>query len=60
MGENVVQVLTDIIDGKDIDAPVVEEKTETPVTTASPSWKCPACGGENTGNFCEYCGTPRP
>ena len=29
MGENVVQVLTDIIDGKDIDAPVVEEKTET-------------------------------
>ena len=60
MGESVVQVLTDIIDGKDIDAPTVEEKTETPVTTASTSWKCPACGGENTGNFCEYCGTPRP
>ena len=60
MGESVVQVLTDIIDGKDIDAPTVEEKTETPVATASTSWKCSACGGENTGNFCEYCGTPRP
>lgn len=60
MGESVVQLLTDIIDGKDIDAPTVEEKTETPVATAPTSWKCSACGGENTGNFCEYCGTPRP
>ena len=24
------------------------------------SWICPACGGANTGKFCEYCGTPRP
>ena len=23
-------------------------------------WICPACGGANTGKFCEYCGTPRP
>ena len=21
---------------------------------------CPACGGANTGKFCEYCGSPRP
>ena len=27
---------------------------------APTSWKCSACGGENTGNFCEYCGTSRP
>ena len=23
-------------------------------------WTCPACGGTNTGKFCEYCGSPRP
>ena len=23
-------------------------------------WTCPACGGANTGKFCEYCGSPRP
>lgn len=23
-------------------------------------WTCPACGGANTGRFCEYCGSPRP
>lgn len=23
-------------------------------------WICLACGGQNTGKFCEYCGTPRP
>ena len=23
-------------------------------------WTCSACGGANTGRFCEYCGSPRP
>ena len=24
-------------------------------------WSCPACGGQNeSGKFCEFCGTPRP
>lgn len=31
-----------------------------PTPAASVEWTCPACGGSNTGKFCEYCGTPRP
>ena len=27
---------------------------------AAGPWNCPACGGANSGKFCEYCGTPRP
>ena len=27
---------------------------------AAGTWTCPACGGANTGRFCEYCGSPRP
>lgn len=22
-------------------------------------WTCPSCGGQNSGKFCEFCGTPR-
>ena len=24
------------------------------------TWKCPECGNENTGKFCQNCGTPKP
>ena len=27
---------------------------------AAGPWTCPACGGNNQGKFCEYCGSPRP
>ena len=27
---------------------------------AAGPWTCPACGGANTGRFCEYCGSPCP
>ena len=34
---------------------------ETPQPGSAPGpWICPACGGSNTGRFCEYCGTARP
>lgn len=23
-------------------------------------WTCPGCGAQNSGKFCEFCGTPRP
>lgn len=42
-------------------APSVQEMPQsTPAAAASGAWDCPACGGSNTGKFCEYCGTPRP
>ncbi len=44
-----------------------EAKQEAPAETEAPaapaadgSWTCPACGGANSGKFCEYCGTPHP
>ena len=27
---------------------------------AANTWKCPECGAENTGNFCQGCGKPKP
>lgn len=31
-----------------------------PVQPMSSDWVCPACGAQNSGKFCEYCGTARP
>ena len=36
-----------------------EIERESPAS-ATGQWTCPACGGANTGKFCEYCGSPRP
>lgn len=30
------------------------------VAAAPAAWKCDACGSENTGKFCEGCGSPKP
>ena len=37
-----------------------EQPTQPQTAPVSGPWTCPACGGSNTGKFCEYCGTPRP
>ena len=43
-------------------APAAQPEQLTPPQTAPVSgpWTCPACGGSNTGKFCEYCGISRP
>ena len=41
-------------------APTANRVQNIPTPAASVEWICPACGGSNTGKFCEYCGTPRP
>lgn len=42
-------------------AQAAQESTQSaPAAVAPSSWECPACGGANTGKFCEYCGTPHP
>lgn len=40
--------------------PTANRVQSIPTPAASVEWICPACGGSNTGKFCEYCGTPRP
>ena len=37
-----------------------EETAPASAAAAAGPWACPACGGQNSGKFCEYCGTPRP
>ena len=37
-----------------------EEAVPASAAAAAGPWACPACGGQNSGKFCEYCGTPRP
>lgn len=41
-------------------APTANRVQNIPTPAASVEWICPACGGSNTGKFCEYCDTPRP
>lgn len=31
-----------------------------PAAPASGPWSCSACGAQNSGKFCEFCGAPRP
>ena len=42
------------------EAPMQQQETFAPAPAAAGPWTCPACGGQNSGKFCEYCGTPRP
>ena len=38
---------------------IIMREAAQDIPAAGP-WTCPACGGVNTGKFCEYCGSPRP
>ena len=38
---------------------IIMREAAQDIPAAGP-WTCPACGGANTGKFCEYCGSPRP
>ena len=38
---------------------IIMREAARDIPAAGP-WTCPACGGANTGKFCEYCGSPRP
>ena len=61
MGEEICQALDQARSGGE----AANDAQETPVTSESAAnaatpWTCPACGGNNQGKFCEYCGSPRP
>ena len=40
-------------------AQMAEERAKAEKVAAAGSWKC-SCGAENTGKFCQECGSPRP
>ena len=61
MGDEICQALEQARSGGE----AANDAQETPVTSESTAntagpWTCPACGGNNQGKFCEYCGSPRP
>lgn len=41
------------------ETPMQQQETFAPAPAAAGPWTCPACGGQNDGKFCEYCGAPR-
>lgn len=41
------------------EAPMQQQDTFAPTPAAAGPWTCSACGGQNDGKFCEYCGAPR-
>lgn len=65
MGDEICQALEQARSGGKQPAGAVPEENAVmreaaqDIPAAGP-WTCPACGGANTGRFCEYCGSPRP
>ena len=65
MGDEICQALEQARSGSKQPAGAVPEENDVmreaaqDIPAAGP-WTCPACGGANTGRFCEYCGSPRP
>ena len=45
--------------GAALEENIIMHEAVQDIPAAGP-WTCPACGGANTGKFCEYCGSPRP
>ena len=41
------------------EVPMQQQETFAPTPAAADPWTCSACGGQNDGKFCEYCGAPR-
>ena len=61
MGEEICQALDQTRSGGKAfsDAQEASAASESAALASGP-WICPACGGNNQGKFCEYCGSPRP
>ena len=65
MGDEICQALEQARSGSKQPADAASEENAVmheaaqDISAAGP-WTCPACGGANTGKFCEYCGSPRP
>lgn len=65
MGDEICQALEQARSGSKQPADAASEENAVmheaarDIPAAGP-WTCPACGGTNTGKFCEYCGSPRP
>lgn len=59
MGEEICRALEQARSGVTQEGSAASEAPAAPAS-AQAAWTCPACGGANTGKFCEYCGSPRP
>lgn len=54
MGDEICQAIHELRN-----QPVQQAAPAAPAAASGP-WKCPGCGAENSGKFCEFCGTARP
>lgn len=65
MGDEICQALEQARSGDKqpagaaLEENIIMREAAQDIPAAGP-WTCPACGGNNQGKFCEYCGSPRP
>lgn len=62
MGDDICDALNKLRLATDLNK-IVDEAAPAAATVAAPAaegpWTCPGCGAQNTGKFCEFCGTKR-
>lgn len=59
MGDDICDALNKLRLAKDLNK-IVAEAAPVAAPVAEGPWTCPGCGAENTGKFCEFCGSKRP
>lgn len=59
MADEICQTVRSLQNQSAASAAATEPPAAAPVQNAGP-WSCPACGAQNSGKFCESCGSPRP
>ena len=59
LGQNAEQEVKDVID-EEVSGQDAEQAVKSAVESKNASWVCPACGTENTTNFCGNCGEKKP
>ena len=60
MGDEICQAVREMREQPAASAAPAAASAPAAAAPASGPWSCPGCGAQNSGKFCEFCGTPRP
>ncbi len=59
MGDEICQAVREMREQPAASAAPAAASAPAAAAPASGPWSCPGCGAQNSGKFCEFCGTPR-